>query len=127
MLVLTCSHQFLPDLKPTFLRDDIIVAMLCLASKCLAHVRPCPWRQQSSFLQLADTTHNHPASLPRLRFVWKNGRDKLLTLHACLLLQVAGLFRRHDDLLQEFTYFLPDSTAPAAQHVSLWWPVGFDA
>ncbi len=37
---------------------------------------------------------------------------------ACLL-QVAGLFRRHDDLLQEFTYFLPDSTAPAAQHVRL--------
>ncbi|KAK9865821.1 hypothetical protein WJX84_003538 [Apatococcus fuscideae] len=30
--------------------------------------------------------------------------------------EVAGLFRRHDDLLQEFTYFLPDSTAPAAQH-----------
>lgn len=36
---------------------------------------------------------------------------------AKVLLQVAGLFRRHDDLLQEFTYFLPDSTAPAAQHV----------
>ena len=43
----------------------------------------------------------------------------MLTLFCLLILQVAGLFRRHDDLLQEFTYFLPDSTAPAAQHVRL--------
>jgi histone deacetylase complex regulatory component SIN3 len=27
-------------------------------------------------------------------------------------LQVAYLFREHDDLLEEFTYFLPDSQAP---------------
>lgn len=47
-------------------------------------------------------------------------------LIACLPLQVAGLFRRHDDLLQEFTYFLPDSTAPAAQHVRRLPPVGED-
>ena len=43
----------------------------------------------------------------------------VLPLFCSLILQVAGLFRRHDDLLQEFTYFLPDSTAPAAQHVRL--------
>ena len=28
------------------------------------------------------------------------------------LMQVALLFRSHDDLLQEFTYFLPDSSVP---------------
>ena len=27
-------------------------------------------------------------------------------------MQVALLFRSHDDLLQEFTYFLPDSSVP---------------
>ena len=27
--------------------------------------------------------------------------------------EVALLFRQHDDLLREFTYFLPDSTPPA--------------
>jgi len=29
-----------------------------------------------------------------------------------LAVQVALLFRSHDDLLQEFTYFLPDSSVP---------------
>lgn len=29
-----------------------------------------------------------------------------------LHMQVALLFRSHDDLLQEFTYFLPDSSVP---------------
>ena len=29
------------------------------------------------------------------------------------VVQVAILFRTHSDLLQEFTYFLPDSTNPA--------------
>ena len=31
----------------------------------------------------------------------------------CALLQVAMLFRSHKDLLEEFTYFLPDAQAPA--------------
>jgi histone deacetylase complex regulatory component SIN3 len=29
--------------------------------------------------------------------------------------QVAQLFKSHSDLLEEFTYFLPDSTPPAQQ------------
>ena len=29
------------------------------------------------------------------------------------MLQVAMLFRSHKDLLEEFTYFLPDAQAPA--------------
>ena len=33
-------------------------------------------------------------------------------LNAILAVQVALLFRSHDDLLQEFTYFLPDSSVP---------------
>jgi len=33
-------------------------------------------------------------------------------LNAMLAVQVALLFRSHDDLLQEFTYFLPDSSVP---------------
>jgi len=33
-------------------------------------------------------------------------------LNAMLAMQVALLFRSHDDLLQEFTYFLPDSSVP---------------
>ena len=33
-------------------------------------------------------------------------------LKAMLAVQVALLFRSHDDLLQEFTYFLPDSSVP---------------
>ena len=32
--------------------------------------------------------------------------------NAMLAVQVALLFRSHDDLLQEFTYFLPDSSVP---------------
>ena len=31
---------------------------------------------------------------------------------SCVIVQVALLFRSHDDLLQEFTYFLPDSSVP---------------
>ena len=31
----------------------------------------------------------------------------------CVSLQVAMLFRSHKDLLEEFTYFLPDAQAPA--------------
>ena len=30
-------------------------------------------------------------------------------------MQVAMLFRNHNDLLEEFTYFLPDSTPPQQQ------------
>lgn len=29
-----------------------------------------------------------------------------------MLMQVAYIFRDHEDLLEEFTYFLPDSQAP---------------
>lgn len=36
---------------------------------------------------------------------------QLSLMYHCLM-QVALLFRSHDDLLQEFTYFLPDSSVP---------------
>ena len=32
------------------------------------------------------------------------------------VVQVALLFRSHDDLLQEFTYFLPDNSVPQVKH-----------
>ena len=37
----------------------------------------------------------------------------VLPLLICLIFQVSVLFQTHDDLLQEFTYFLPES-----QHVA---------
>lgn len=39
-------------------------------------------------------------------------RHAQLSLISYRLMQVALLFRSHDDLLQEFTYFLPDSSVP---------------
>jgi histone deacetylase complex regulatory component SIN3 len=33
----------------------------------------------------------------------------------CAPTQVAQLFKSHSDLLEEFTYFLPDSTPPSQQ------------
>ena len=41
--------------------------------------------------------------------------------HHCsvVLLQVAMLFRSHKDLLEEFTYFLPDAQAPAQVQLAL--------
>ena len=35
------------------------------------------------------------------------------------VLQVAMLFRSHKDLLEEFTYFLPDAQAPAQVQLAL--------
>ena len=35
-----------------------------------------------------------------------------------LLMQVAVLFHNHHDLLEEFTHFLPDTSAPPGAHVS---------
>jgi len=39
------------------------------------------------------------------------------TLANFTMLQVAMLFRSHKDLLEEFTYFLPDAQAPAQVHL----------
>lgn len=51
-----------------------------------------------------------------------------LTASMCIM-QVALLFRSHDDLLQEFTYFLPDSSVPQVicKITTCVWPAGFEA